>query len=154
MLVVAFPVICSPVTPRVTPPTVRFEFNVISKLETEPLLITIPLLPGLLAVRLLPRAMLTVPKPVDVMFALPLRVMVSGEEVFAAVYETFKLVAENWVPPNERFENVVVAFNFVREPFDNSIPGAFASPSPSEMVLEENVRLALPYTVSFSGNAL
>ena len=143
-MVVAFPVICSPVTPSVTPPTVRFEFTVISKLVTEPLLITIPVLPGLLAVRLLPRAMLTVPKPVAVMFALPVRVILSGREVFAAVYETFKFVAENWVPPKERFENVVVAFNFVKEPFDTSIPGAFASPRPRLIVLFEKPRLALP----------
>ena len=53
-------------------------------------------------------------------------------------------MVERFVPPIERFANVVFPLNFVREPFDTSIPGAFASPSPRLIVLFEKPRLALP----------
>ena len=49
-----------------------------------------------------------------------------------------------FVPPIDRFVNIVFPLNAVREPFVTSIPGAFASPRPSEIVLFENVMFVLP----------
>lgn len=77
------PVMRSPDTPSVTPPTVRLELSVMSRLVTEPPLITIPVLPGLLPFAVEPRATFADPIPVAEIPALPVKQTRSDKEPLA-----------------------------------------------------------------------
>lgn len=145
LFVVVFWVIRRPATPIVTPPTVRFELIVMSKLLTDPPLITMPVLPGLLPLAVEPRATFAEPSPLAEMEALPVRQTRSDNDPLAAAYMTFKLVAETLTPPIDKFENVVVAFKLVSDPLETTMPGEVEFPSTSETErLELKPSAALP----------